>query len=667
MRLIWNGIVRNESKIIDRLITSLLPHVDGAVVVDTGSTDDTMAKITQAFKSVNKPVHVDFTPFKDFAQARNAGLEAARHSDINWDFALLADADMELCVDDPAWKQQLNGGLSYDMLQTGGAVSYANRRIVNRHASGVYRGVTHEYLDIGSAGLVTGARFIDYADGANRPEKYDRDIALLTNALATETDPGLIQRYHFYLGQSYFDKKDFATASKHYSMRVELGGFPEECWFAQYQLGLCYEQIGLIRDFVFTMLRAYEMRPHRVEPLLALARWFRASGQNLTSLLFSVPAMEIPPPSGELLFVNDWAHRYGAREEFGIAAYYDRRQRDRGAKVVNQLVLEGSSQARANSFWYLDKLSKFVPSFDAVKIPFSPDPGWVALNPSAIVDETGELTFLVRTVNYHIDGLGRYLIGETNADISAANPIRTRNFIGGLRAGFREIAEPTNLGREYDQVLGLEDSRLFRHAGALYTLSTVRQLNREGWCEQVLAKVFLADQGWTYGSDWRVLRPKDRYHEKNWMPWADYKAAYPHELDGLRFVYRLGTLVDSQGRELVRHDTKIDVSHLSGSSQVVRVGPDMYLCVVHEAGQIPGRSTRYYQHRFVLLDAVGKIWSISPPFCFHDKQIEFCAGLAYVRDGKSLVLSYGVRDCEAWYATMRLDEVILFLGEGKRT
>jgi hypothetical protein len=43
---------------------------------------------------------------------------------------------------------------------------------------------------------------------------------------------------------------------------------------------------------------------------------------------------------------------------------------------------------------------------------------------------------------------------------------------------------------------------------------------------------------------------------------------------------------------------------------------------------------------------------ISKAFVLHDRQIEFAAGLAWHPDGKRLVISYGIRDCEAWLATV---------------
>jgi glycosyltransferase involved in cell wall biosynthesis len=648
-RLVWNSIVKNESRIIGRALASLLPHIDGAVVADTGSTDDTVELIRRAFAAAGKPVELHTIPFTDFSQARNEALRLARASKLPFDYILLSDADMELRVHDPCWSAAL-AGQSYDMRQTGGGLTYTNRRLIKHDAEGGYVGITHEYVDIASAGVVAGADFIDHADGANRPDKYARDIALLTAALAVETRPGLIERYHFYLAQSYFDSGDFEQAITHYRKRVALGGFPEECWFAQRQLAICQRNLGRTTEFAVEALRAYEMRPMRAENLYDLASFYRQRGENFTSLLFSEPAMDLPYPKDEVLFVNDWIHRFGLREEFAICAYYYKSKRRKGAQVVNALALEGSEQARTNLFWYLEKLDVRVPSFTPQPIAFTPEPGWVAMNPS-VIEHDGKPLFLVRTVNYAITDDGRYVIGD-DYEISPSNPIRTRNFLVS-EAGSQEILLPPDFPLLYGMVLGFEDARLFRWKNSLWTLSTVRQANPDGWCEQVLAKVVTAPGGRRALDGWKPILPKERRHEKNWMPWvAD---------DELSFVYRLGSMAGIDGEITRTGDPMIDVSSISGSSQVVQVAPNTFLAVVHEARIIPGRPTRYYQHRFVSFDRHGNLTKISPPFVFHDRAVEFCAGLAYFPAADRLLLSYGVRDCEAWMAWVDLDEVMRFL------
>ena len=120
MKLAWNAIVKNEAAIIERCVTSLLPHVDCAIVVDTGSTDGTPDLIRQMFDKVGKPVAIHEAPFINFEQARNKALVAARGSPFDWDYLLLADADMEFRVNQQPWFFP-NGGLAYDMRQVGGA------------------------------------------------------------------------------------------------------------------------------------------------------------------------------------------------------------------------------------------------------------------------------------------------------------------------------------------------------------------------------------------------------------------------------------------------------------------------------------------------------------------------------------------------------------------
>jgi hypothetical protein len=149
-----------------------------------------------------------------------------------------------------------------------------------------------------------------------------------------------------------------------------------------------------------------------------------------------------------------------------------------------------------------------------------------------------------------------------------------------------------------------------------------------------------------------VLDPPD--HQKNWMPWVTS--------DGkLRFVYRLGQILDEAGQLIERVPPPFDVSRISGGSQVIEINHDTHLCLVHEAHTVPGGSNRYYQHRFVDMNRTGRVRGISAPFYFHDRQIEFVAGLTYIPGTQQLMVSYGARDCKAWTGRMDLDDVLRFI------
>jgi glycosyltransferase involved in cell wall biosynthesis len=86
-RLALVVIARNEARCIARCLTSARPYVDAMIVLDTGSTDDTVA-IAEACGAT---VH-HFTWCDDFAAARNAALA---HSDADWNLILDADDWLE--------------------------------------------------------------------------------------------------------------------------------------------------------------------------------------------------------------------------------------------------------------------------------------------------------------------------------------------------------------------------------------------------------------------------------------------------------------------------------------------------------------------------------------------------------------------------------------------
>jgi hypothetical protein len=82
-------------------------------------------------------------------------------------------------------------GESHDMHQVAGQVHYQNRRLLARHSDAIYLTPTHEFLDAESGGCIPmqKAFFKDHADGANRPDKFRRDIAILEEAIKNGEGP----------------------------------------------------------------------------------------------------------------------------------------------------------------------------------------------------------------------------------------------------------------------------------------------------------------------------------------------------------------------------------------------------------------------------------------------------------------------------------------------
>lgn len=661
--LCLNMIVKNEADRIERCLASAAPYIKSLSIMDTGSTDDTLDRITDFAKKNNISCEVCFGEFRDFAFARNSAFKFARtvNRGEHWcQFALMIDADMELVVTDPHAFNILNANeASYDMMQKGGSISYANRRIVNLQAGtdNLYVGVTHEYLDLPAAGMIGGASFVDHADGSNRKEKYIRDAQLLENALKETPDNG---RYLYYLGQSYQDwagtdavVAPYATDA--YDKRIALGGWDEETYMAKFNRAHVWKLRGDEDRYVAGMLDTYSFRPTRAEPLYELAKHYREKGNSSAATLFAKHGARIERPS-DLLFVNDFVYEHGLRYEYSVSGYYDEKERNSAFQITDDLALDPTCpaeyrwSARTNLYWYTKPLSQYCPSFKGKRIEFDAPAGYTAMNPS-IEECNGILKCNVRCVNYKIDEQGRYMIGPLECHDA---PIDTRNFVCTLDNDFNVVKDREVIwdrpAAKFPMVTGLEDIRLYRSRGDLCFSACVREQASNGTCQQWRGRlVFDVDDKYFLVKDASAMSEESAI-EKNWMPMPNNGA---HD-----FVYRLDTIVHADaplpGRVATVTPGKLHVGDISGGSQMLlfRHG---WLCVVHEASTGPD-GKRTYWHRFAWFNHDKELRRLSLPFVFYEKQIEFCAGLAYHPNGRDLIISFGVRDEEAHLATVKIEE-----------
>jgi glycosyltransferase involved in cell wall biosynthesis len=652
-KLCLNMIVRNEADKMERCLTALAPYISCYSITDTGSTDDTLPTIIAFFAKRDIPGHVHSAPFEDFSQARNAALDNARSDPLEWDYLLLCDADMELVVEDKDFARQLTGQ-AHNLIQKGSGVAYENVRFISRAATGKYIGVTHEYLDIPSSGTIKGAWYIDHADGSNRPNKFKRDIRLLKRGLFKEPNNG---RYWFYLAQSYQDAGRWDDAIRAFDRRIALGGWDEETYLCKFRRAQCYGQKGHTEKYVSGLIDAYNFRPHRAEALYDLAHHYRMKGQNFPALMVAEEGLRLKP-SGDVLFVNEFPVQAGFREEFSIAGWYDESRRAEAFKVTNWLALDPKvpdytrAQARANLVHYVKPLCESVPSFVTRRIAFEPPDGFTAMNPCVTIAAHG-IKCLVRTVNYTMDEAGRYLIKGTNGEANGTNPINTRNFLLSMEPNFdvkiaEEVLPPEGFPPpSYNLVVGFEDMRVFEWRGNIWSISNVREQNPEGWCEQVLAMI-PRDRRL---QAWKKILPANRQHEKNWAPIVTD--------DELRFVYNIGATIDPETAIISKHSIQYAADNIRGGTQYIpfRGG---YLALTHEAYH-HSNGKRYYLHRFSYVDVVSKIWKLSAPFVFHEKVIEFAAGIAMHPSNKQILISYGREDKEAWIASVDETDVAEFL------
>ena len=230
--LCLNMIVKNESKIIIRLLESVSSIIDCYCICDTGSTDNTIELIQDFFKGKGISGKIVEEPFKNFAYNRTFALKSCSGMS---DYALLMDADMILEVRDFD-KSRLSEADSFCLLQGNDSFYYQNMRIVKNNGNFKYLGVTHEHVSTPpnnhNINIKKNELFIrDVGDGGSKADKFERDIRLLLDGLKEE--PNNV-RYHFYLANSYKDSGHFSEAIDYYKKRLALGDWEQEVWYSYY-------------------------------------------------------------------------------------------------------------------------------------------------------------------------------------------------------------------------------------------------------------------------------------------------------------------------------------------------------------------------------------------------------------------------------------------------
>jgi hypothetical protein len=323
--LCLNMIVRNEVANLERCLSAVADHIGCWVIGDTGSTDGTVDFIRTFFSRLAIPGELHNIPFYDFAQARNAALDCAAASSVDYDYLLLADADMELVVEDKSFRGRLvaPGHRLLQRANSAAGFSCWNTRLVHRNARARYHGVTHEYLEVpGGVKNLSGLWYQDYASGSNQADRCERDIRLLETALQTERDAFLRSRYTFYLGQAYRDAGDSEKALSCFLHRAELGIWAEEVFMSLYGAGKVQEGMGRpFEEIITTYLRASNAASiPRAEALHAASRLCRVHNKFAEGYEYARRGLLIPLPV-DGLFVETWVYEYGLLAEFAANAF----------------------------------------------------------------------------------------------------------------------------------------------------------------------------------------------------------------------------------------------------------------------------------------------------------------------------------------------------------
>ncbi|MDI9847742.1 glycosyltransferase family 2 protein [Rhodoblastus sp. 17X3] len=319
-------IVKNEAPVIRRCLQSVRPIIDHWVIVDTGSTDGTQDVIRDCLKDL--PGEVYERPWRDFAHNRSEALALARP---HGDYSFIIDADDMLALQEGFQVPKLTAD-SYMVDIEFGSLRYQRQQLVRNALPWIYRGVLHEFLSCEGAGAHghLPIKMVVNNDGARRcsAETYQKDAAVLENALQTETDPFLVSRYTFYLAQSYRDCGNREKALERYLKRAELGFWQEEVFFSLYQAARMKEFLDHPeQEVIDAYLRASDARPTRAEALHGASRYCRLKGRNDEGYRIAKRGLDLPVPA-DALFLEPWIYETGLLDEFAINAYWSGHNRE---------------------------------------------------------------------------------------------------------------------------------------------------------------------------------------------------------------------------------------------------------------------------------------------------------------------------------------------------
>ena len=205
-------IVKNEEKFLPGCLESVKGYLDEIIIVDTGSTDNTV-EIAKRFGA--KVYHHAWE--NSFSKARNYSLDYAT---CDWIFIL--DADEELDKDDAHKLKEVikNNSINVAYLPVfgrpeGGEISSVgnSERLFRNHSGFYYDGIVHNTLKCNNSMKKISKRFniklyhYGYCqDNEQMERKFMRTSVLLKEAIKNNPDD---PNPHFYLASSYLERKKF--------------------------------------------------------------------------------------------------------------------------------------------------------------------------------------------------------------------------------------------------------------------------------------------------------------------------------------------------------------------------------------------------------------------------------------------------------------------------
>lgn len=640
-RVILLSMIKNESKIIQRLIQSCIPFVDAVCIVDTGSTDNTVQILNDFIPTISVPGKIfagSEHTWKNFGHNRSLSFKACVQQaqelgqNLEDTYALAMDADMEL-VPGTLQKAELTSN-GQKIIQKSHTLEYQNSRFLRLSHPWVCTGVTHEQWDGGATDTLSKEQIqiSDIGDGGCKADKFERDVRLLTEGL--KESPGN-PRQLFYLAQSQKDSKQLDKAIEQQKLRIEAGGWQEEIWQSMYQLMKLQAEKRQPAEMEYWGLKAQEFRKERAENLLYLVGYFKDRRDQQKAWHQWLLGSKIQRPNDMLFIETDCQTR---RFDYERCIIHDQvfpnKKHETMDQSLNQQNKHGDQCMQTNLEWFVERIPGKVRALNF------PDQGdYVPTSTSMLRQMDGTQLLNVRQVNYRIQPNGGYMMME-NGVLSGDNPVRTKNYMCTMDTNFfitSELKEMNVVGAPLrnSRIKGLEDVRIFRRTdGQIGYFGTTTDYSQTDKIRQVQG-IYDVDNALMKSQS--HLKPATETDcEKNWIPYSDDRMIYAWH------PFQIGKS-DSDGRLVIekRQVTPRFFSHMRGSTALV-YDNGYYQGITHCVMQ---KQPRKQQHMLVKIDAATDTFvEYTHPFFFQNNAIEQCLGFEKRGASQTAIVSQNDRN-----------------------
>ncbi len=638
-----NMIVKNESKIIIRLLKSVLPIIDTYCICDTGSTDNTKEIITNFFNDHNIQGKIVEEPFKNFCYNRNFAMESAIGMS---DYLLLLDADMILQIGKNFNKNHLDKLDAATVFQGTEDFYYHNLRICRNQGKCKYIGVTHEYLSIPNDYTKRGhiprdqLFILDVGDGGSKANKYERDIALLEQGIIDEPKN---ERYYFYLGNSFHDSGKYEQAIPIYKKRIELGGWIEEVWYSYYRLGFCFMNTNRPGEAIYNWLEGYNVYPNRIENIYEILKYYRTNSKYKSAKIFYDLAKSIINKKNNIdgfLFLHKDIYTYKIDYEYTLIAAY------LGEKNITKEIVNILNNSNNNNINYnlllnykfynhqIQSIQKLDCSNKLIYNIFGEDIVFYSSSSCFIhkKDKSG-YNLNIRYVNYEMTNKGDYLNIEKYV-ITVNKYVELDNEFKVISTKIFDI--DVN-GRRY---MGIEDIKIFydtnRKTNIKFIGTGFHKNNKLGI---VIGDYNVNKNKLEYEEYTQTF--KETQCEKNWVFYQDTNT------DELNIVYNWYPLtickIDELSKNIIPIATKEMpkmFKYIRGSSCGFNYKDEIWFITHIVSHETP----RWYYHVIVVFDTNMKLLRYTPPFKLDNTPVEFT--LSIIVEDDKVIIPYSKWDRE---------------------